>query len=199
VETIRAAFERHVETLDQGRTGIIDASGSDGQELLDVMTESVSSPGDLTGISIGTSILIQRFERQGITDVRWEPRDLSDRAAVDILPVVVGRIGELPEFLGEEREEGVPFVFWPVEVLRREGIQRELFDAEFLTPAQDLFGGLGAFAVSIRSFLAALSRVPAVAVLDDGDMGGGPEDTPLEVAFVGGLERIAETGEHYVG
>lgn len=67
---IYADLERHIGSLVRDRVGIVDTSGSDGQELLDASTESVSSPGDLTGISIGTSKLFKRFNQQGITDIR---------------------------------------------------------------------------------------------------------------------------------
>ncbi|WP_232700565.1 RAD55 family ATPase [Halobacterium wangiae] len=69
--TVNSDLERYVGSLDEGRVGIIDTSGSEGQELLNVTTESVSSPSDLTGISIGTAKLFQQFENNGITDIRY--------------------------------------------------------------------------------------------------------------------------------
>jgi KaiC/GvpD/RAD55 family RecA-like ATPase len=70
-ESICDELERNVGTLDRDRVGIIDTSGSDGQALLDAMTETVSSPSDLTGISIGAAKLTQRFENRGIADIRY--------------------------------------------------------------------------------------------------------------------------------
>lgn len=70
-KTVYRDLERHVDSLNRDRVGIIDASGSDGQAFLDVTTESASSPGDLTGISIGTAKLFKQFERRGITDIRY--------------------------------------------------------------------------------------------------------------------------------
>lgn len=64
-------LERHIDSLDRDRVGIIDASGSNGRELLDASAQSVSSPSDLTGISIETSKLFKRFNQQGITDIRY--------------------------------------------------------------------------------------------------------------------------------
>jgi len=64
-------LERHVDSLDQDRVGIIDTSGSDGQEFLNAMTENISSPSDLTGISIGTAKLSQQFTNRGVTDIRY--------------------------------------------------------------------------------------------------------------------------------
>ncbi|MFD1598796.1 RAD55 family ATPase [Halobellus rarus] len=69
--TICNELERHVDALDRGRVGIIDTSGNDGQELLNAMTENVSSPSDLTGISIGAAKLSQQFKSRGVTDLRY--------------------------------------------------------------------------------------------------------------------------------
>lgn len=70
-ETIYRDLERHVDSLDRDRVGIVDTTGSDGQELLDATTENVSSPSDLTGISIGTAKLFKQFESRGITNIRY--------------------------------------------------------------------------------------------------------------------------------
>jgi KaiC/GvpD/RAD55 family RecA-like ATPase len=64
-------LERHVDSLNEDRIGILDASGSDGRTLLGATTERVSSPSDLTGISVGTAKLFKRFEQRGITDIRY--------------------------------------------------------------------------------------------------------------------------------
>ena len=64
-------LERRVETLDRDRVGIIDCSGSETQQAIgDISTQRVSSPGDLTGISIGTVKLMQEFGRRDVSDVR---------------------------------------------------------------------------------------------------------------------------------
>ncbi|NHX36487.1 MULTISPECIES: RAD55 family ATPase [Halolamina] len=64
-------FERRVPTLDRDRVAIVDCSGSDSQQAIrEIATERVSSPGDLTGISIGTAKLLQRFSKQNVSDVR---------------------------------------------------------------------------------------------------------------------------------
>ncbi|WP_049981296.1 RAD55 family ATPase [Halolamina rubra] len=64
-------FERYVPTLDRDRVAIVDCSGSDSQRAIrEIATERVSSPGDLTGISIGTAKLLQRFSEQDVSDVR---------------------------------------------------------------------------------------------------------------------------------
>jgi len=70
-ETIYRELEGHVEGLDRSRVGIIDTSGSEGQELLNATTESASSPSDLTGISISTAKLFKQFESRGISDIRY--------------------------------------------------------------------------------------------------------------------------------
>lgn len=70
-ETIYDDFERNVDAVDRNRIGIVDTSGSDGRELLDAMTEYVSSPNDLTGISIGTAKLFEQFKNHGVSDIRY--------------------------------------------------------------------------------------------------------------------------------
>lgn len=64
-------FETHLPTLDRERLGIVDCSGSEHQQTIEeISTEQVSSPSDLTGISIGTSKLLQRFSKQDISEIR---------------------------------------------------------------------------------------------------------------------------------
>lgn len=70
-QTVYDDLKRHIELIDRNRIGIVDTSGGDGQGLLDTMIENVSSPGDLTGISIGTAKLFKQFENRGITDIRY--------------------------------------------------------------------------------------------------------------------------------
>lgn len=70
-QTVYEDIERHVDSLDRNRIGIVDTSGRDGTELLDATIESTASPGDLTGISIGMSKLFQHFKSRGISDVRY--------------------------------------------------------------------------------------------------------------------------------
>ena len=63
-------LERQIPTLDRNRVGVVDCSGSDHQQTIDeIATESVSSPSDLTGVSIGTAKLLKRFTNQDISDV----------------------------------------------------------------------------------------------------------------------------------
>lgn len=64
-------LDRRVETLDREHIGVIDCSGSDGQRAIaDVATHRVSSPSDLTGISIGTAKLFEHFSTYDISNVR---------------------------------------------------------------------------------------------------------------------------------
>ena len=64
-------FERQVPTLDRDRVAIFDCSGGDSQQTIrEIATERVASPGDLTGISIGTAKLLQRFSEQNVSEVR---------------------------------------------------------------------------------------------------------------------------------
>lgn len=70
-ETVYRELEDHVAELDRSRVGIIDTSGSEGQELLNATTESASSPSDLTGISISTAKLFKQFESRGVSDIRY--------------------------------------------------------------------------------------------------------------------------------
>lgn len=64
-------FEQYVDSLDRTRIGVVDASGNTGQDLLNATIESVSSPSDLTGISVSTAKLFQHFESRGISDIRY--------------------------------------------------------------------------------------------------------------------------------
>lgn len=64
-------FEAQIPSLDRDRVGIVNCSGSDAQETIEaISTESVSSPGDLTGISIGTAKLLQQFRDRDVSTVR---------------------------------------------------------------------------------------------------------------------------------
>ncbi|WP_435115824.1 RAD55 family ATPase [Halolamina sp. C58] len=64
-------FERQVPTLDPNRVGIVDCSGSESREAIrQIATERVGSPGDLTGVSIGTAKLLKRFSERDVSDVR---------------------------------------------------------------------------------------------------------------------------------
>ena len=64
-------FERRVPTLDRDRVAIVDCSGGDSQDAIrEIATERVSSPGDLTGISISTAKLVQRFSDLDVSEIR---------------------------------------------------------------------------------------------------------------------------------
>lgn len=64
-------FESQIPTLDRERVAIVDCSGSDQQRTIkEIATEQVSSPGDLTGISIGTAKLLKRFADRDVPEVR---------------------------------------------------------------------------------------------------------------------------------
>lgn len=64
-------FEAHIPTLDRNRIGFVDCSGSDDQRVIEeITTERVSSPGDLTGISISTAKLLDRFEQRDVPGIR---------------------------------------------------------------------------------------------------------------------------------
>jgi hypothetical protein len=50
---------------------VIDCTGREKQEAIrDITTHAVSSPGDLTGISVGAAKLLKRFSEHDIADVR---------------------------------------------------------------------------------------------------------------------------------
>lgn len=64
-------LDRRVQSLVSDRVGVVDCSGSSGQRALrDVATQRVSSPGDLTGISIGTAKLTRRLAEREVTHLR---------------------------------------------------------------------------------------------------------------------------------
>jgi len=70
-EKVYTDLERHVDSLDRDRVGIVDTSGGDGTDLLDATIESISSPGDLTGISVSMAKLFRHFEDRGVSDIRY--------------------------------------------------------------------------------------------------------------------------------
>lgn len=64
-------LEQRVPTIDRDRVGVVDCSGSSQQEAIrEVATQRVSSPGDLTGISIATAKLMEQLAHQDISGVR---------------------------------------------------------------------------------------------------------------------------------
>lgn len=64
-------LESQIPTLDRERVAIVDCTGKDNQQVIkEIATERVSSPGDLTGISISTAKLFQQFTNQDISEVR---------------------------------------------------------------------------------------------------------------------------------
>ncbi|AGB14790.1 hypothetical protein Halru_0138 [Halovivax ruber XH-70] len=64
-------LDRHIDAMNRDRIGVIDCSGTGGGSVIEAMTESASSPGDLTGISIGTAKLSKRFHSRGVSDIRY--------------------------------------------------------------------------------------------------------------------------------
>lgn len=70
-EAIYNNLEQHVDSLDRDRVGIVDTSGKGGEELLDATIETISSPGDLTGISVSMAKLSRHFGNRGISDIRY--------------------------------------------------------------------------------------------------------------------------------
>lgn len=64
-------LEQRVGTVDRNRVGVLDCSGSSQQEAIrEIATQRVSSPGDLTGISIATAKLMEQLTSQDISGVR---------------------------------------------------------------------------------------------------------------------------------
>jgi len=64
-------LEARATSFDRDRVGVVDCSGSSQQQAIrDIATQRISSPGDLTGISIGTAKLMQQFTSQDISSVR---------------------------------------------------------------------------------------------------------------------------------
>lgn len=63
-------LEQRVGNLDRDLVGVVDCSGSGREAIREITTQRVSSPGDLTGISIGTAKVLQQFDQQDIQSVR---------------------------------------------------------------------------------------------------------------------------------
>lgn len=69
--TLLDELEAEIPTVNRDRVAIVDCSGSDDRRAIEeIATETVSSPGDLTGISIGTAKLLQRFSVENIESIR---------------------------------------------------------------------------------------------------------------------------------
>ncbi|MFC7231388.1 hypothetical protein ACFQMM_08190 [Saliphagus sp. GCM10025308] len=64
-------LERHVTSLDRKQIGVLNCGGRNTCSMIEEMTESVSSPADLTGISIGTAKLFNQFHKRGVSDIRY--------------------------------------------------------------------------------------------------------------------------------
>ncbi|USZ71673.1 DUF7504 family protein [Natronosalvus halobius] len=70
-ERLFSNLDRHVASLDRKQVGVINCGGGTTRPTIEEMTESVSSPADLTGISIGTAKLFNRFHERGVSDIRY--------------------------------------------------------------------------------------------------------------------------------
>lgn len=70
-ESVHSRLNQHIDSLNRDRVGIIDAAGGGEETAFDVPVENVSSPDDLTGISIGTAKLSEYFAQHGISDIRY--------------------------------------------------------------------------------------------------------------------------------
>lgn len=64
-------FERHVPGIDPDRIGILDCSGKDGGSHRNGVRRSVSSPGDLTGISISVAKQLKALETADVSGIRY--------------------------------------------------------------------------------------------------------------------------------
>jgi len=120
----------------------------------------------------------------GLADAGGEAVRLADGADADLVVVDLLAVGELVELLLDEVEQRLPLVGRALEVLHREGVQRQLLDVEVATPPEHRLGRLRAGAVALRPLFALLPGVPAVAVLDDGDVRRGPRYFPLQEPLV---------------
>ncbi|SFS02295.1 RecA-superfamily ATPase, KaiC/GvpD/RAD55 family [Halomicrobium zhouii] len=70
-EKLLSELEAEIPSLDRDRVGIVDCSGRDSQRTIEeIAMERVSSPGDLTGISIGTAKLLQAFSKRDVSGIR---------------------------------------------------------------------------------------------------------------------------------
>jgi hypothetical protein len=93
-------------------------------------------------------------------------------------------IGDLSELLPEEIKEIVDLGLVTLEVLGREGIQRDRPDPEILRPFKDALGSLRPGPVPLDGTDIVEACIPTVAVLDDGNMGRNMFALPLQVAFI---------------
>jgi len=94
----------------------------------------------------------------------------ADGADADVVLVDAVGVRKLVEFLTEEVEQRLVFLRRPLEVLRRERVQRQLFDADVLTPLEDAFGRFGTGPVALVGVAAPPAGVPPVPVLNHCDV-----------------------------
>jgi len=64
-------FERYVEDLDRDRVEILDCSGNDGSSAASGASQRVSTPADLTGISIGMAKQLKTLPTQRLDGLRY--------------------------------------------------------------------------------------------------------------------------------
>ncbi len=105
-------------------------------------------------------------------------------------PVGVRKLPELPL---QEVEQRLQLLVRPSEVLRREGVQRQLLDTQFATPVQHRLRRLRAGAVAVGGVSAVGAGVPPVAVLDDRDVFGHAVDLPTEESLVHAVDQPPES------
>jgi hypothetical protein len=110
--------------------------------------------------------------RDGVLDALGEAVHVAD--GLDAELVAVGAVGvrDVVELVGDEVEQLLALLGVALEVLGGERVERDLLDTLLLAPVEYGFGGFGSFAVSGVGVVASLAGVPAVAVLDDGDVLG---------------------------
>ncbi|WP_254864538.1 RAD55 family ATPase [Halovivax gelatinilyticus] len=70
-ESVFDDLERYAGSIDRNRVGVIDCSGRSFDLVSDGLTETISSPADLTGISIGSAKLMKQLSSRGISDIRY--------------------------------------------------------------------------------------------------------------------------------
>src|SRR5437870_5217165 len=93
---------------------------------------------------------------------------LADDFQADI--VLVQLRGFTLEIMEEVFHQRIDFLLWPIPILDRKSIEREVFYSEFAGGADDDTGGFGASAVTLNARQMAPACPATVSIHNDGDM-----------------------------
>ena len=149
-----------------GRIQSFGGTGPDGVDDL-VPPPIVEADIALTGLKLRGGLLRLVAERP---QLRGQRREVPEEFQPDA--VLLGVPDDLIQVLLQQTHNGVHFLLGPLPVLGGKGVDRQIFDADLLAVVADLAEGLRPGGVAHGAGHAPLLGPPAVAVHDDGNVGG---------------------------